>query len=101
MKGTEKQIKWAEDIIRETREANKQHVEFYTAKVAENDRIMVDDHKKCLHIWEAISAEFERTVSGIDSAAVVIDNRKLLSADRMQWYFNELSLGHLKGFPGM
>ena len=101
MKGTEKQIKWAEDIIRKTREANKRHIDFYTAKVAENDRFMADDNKKCLRIWTAISAEFERTISQIESAAVVIENRRFLSEDRMQWYFGELSLGHLKGFPGV
>ena len=101
MKGTEKQIKWAEDIIRKTREANKQHVDFWTEKVAENDRFMAGDNEKCLRIWTAISAEFERTISRIDSAAVVIDNRRVLSEDRLQWYFDELSLGHLKGFPGV
>lgn len=99
MKGTEKQIKWAEDIISETRESLSAHIAYCREKAAGTE--IPDFWQRDAHIWEAISAEYERTISQIDSAAVVIDNRKLLDSARMQWYFNEISTGHLPGFPGV
>lgn len=100
MKGSEKQVRWAEDIIRNTREALKGHMD-WAKKEAEAHPNMANEWNKSLHIWQAISAEFERTIAPIDSASVIIENRDCLSARRMQYYFDEIRMGYMRNFPGV
>lgn len=77
MKGTEKQIKWAEDIKRQAyatldrADAQRGSDRFYT--------IDTDLNYLSPEATEALRAEFDRGFALIDSAAVIIDKREKFS----------------------
>lgn len=83
MKGSEKQVKWAEDIIegaRKTIEANiRLHMEnaekFPTAAKTYNDR--ADQ-------WKRIGAQVEAAVAKCDDAALIINKRSMFSFEGLR-----------------
>lgn len=78
MKGTEKQIKWAEDIIREARETIKRNIEIKKAEEEKNNvpgffAIEIDCFEEC-------GKSLEQMLSGINEASKIIDMRYQLSS---------------------
>lgn len=82
MKGTAKQVKWAEDIIRDSRATIALNIKRSAENGFDND----------VKVWEKVSEQYEATIAQIDDAAVVIDRRELLNSSRVIWCFNRLNM---------
>ena len=74
LKGTEKQIKWAEDIIREARETIKKNI----ANIDKVDTIGIRAIERQCYV--DCEASLEKMLSQIDDAATIIDMRNKLSS---------------------
>lgn len=85
MKGTEKQIKWAEDIITSAQETIRRNIERNA-----ND-------EKELRIWKWMEAEYAKAMEQVgDNAALIINNRKALDSDRVIYLTNQARMGFIK-----
>jgi len=89
MEGTEKQVKWAEDIInaaQATIEAN--------IKRNEGDDPMNANERK---IWEWVKGEYDKAMQMVGGdAKLIIDNRKSLDADAMIRLAGRVRCGYIK-----
>nr|DAF09711.1 MAG TPA: hypothetical protein [Caudoviricetes sp.] len=74
LKGTEKQIKWAEDIIREARETIKNNI----ANIDKIDTIGIRAIERQCYV--ECGESLEQMLSQIDDAATIIDMRDKLSS---------------------
>ena len=78
LKGTEKQVAWAEDIIREARETISRNIEF---KKQEEERNNVPGFFALeIEAFEKCGESLETMLAGIDSASKIIDMRSKLSS---------------------
>ena len=85
MKGTEKQIKWAEDIITSAQETIRRNIERNA-----ND-------EKELRIWKWMEAEYAKAMEQVgDNAALIINNRKALDSDRVIYLTNQARMGFIE-----
>ena len=76
MKGTEKQIAWAEDIIDSARRTIDGNVELVEKRIAEYGDLFAAD----LSAWRIMRGFVNNFVATIDSAAQVIDKRHILAS---------------------
>lgn len=74
MKGTEKQIKWAEDIIRGARETLDRNIELIDKN---GTAVLLKDRRQCL---VDCKESLEKMLAGIDDAAKIINMRERLSS---------------------
>lgn len=93
LKGTEKQIKWAEDIIREARETIKNNIENikalqqeYSEKFDEEMKAFRQDE---VEAYELCGKQMEAMLENIDSAAKIIDMREKLSSRNINKMVND------------
>ena len=85
MKGTEKQIKWAESIVNDAKETIRRNIE---RSANEQDE---------LKIWKWIEVQYNKTMEQVgDNAALIIDNRKALDSARMVYLSDQVRLGYIK-----
>lgn len=77
LKGSEKQIAWAEDIIREARETVKNNIAFIK-NLQEKHGLKVRQYE--LEAYELCGKQMEEMLVNIDSAAKIIDMRDQLSS---------------------
>lgn len=77
LKGSEKQIAWAEDIIREARETVKNNIAFIK-NLQEKHGLKVRQDE--LEAYELCGKQMEEMLANIDSAAKIIDMRDQLSS---------------------
>lgn len=89
MKGTEKQIKWAEEIIKEARGTININIVKKQAELARVGHVssLEDDIK----IWQKIQVAYEKLISDIDDAAIIIEKKDYLNGSGMVAKFDELS----------
>jgi len=85
MKGTEKQVKWAEDIINGAKETIRHNIERSANEPEE------------LKIWKWIEVQYNKTMEQVgDNAAMIINNRKALDSDRMVYLSDQVRCGFIK-----
>ena len=97
LKGTEKQVAWAEDIIREARETISRNIENiknlqaeYTEKYGEEFKNFRQDE---VEAFEKCGESLEAMLAGIDSASKIIDMRSKLSSGNilhMVWEYKNV-----------
>ena len=83
MKGTEKQIKWAEDIIAGARrniENNIKLQEEYAQQFPTAAKMYMDMADQ----WRRLSAQVEAAIAKCDDAAIIINKRSLFSFDSLR-----------------
>ena len=88
MKGSEKQIKWAESIISEARETFVRNIARQEAQLNGPAAALA---QRTLDIWMRLRDYYEASVANIDSAAFVIDNRTALDSSRVIYQFNQIN----------
>ncbi len=85
MKGTEKQIAWAQDIITNAQETIRRNIERNADDAAE------------LKIWKWMEAEYAKAMEQVgDNASLIINNRKALDSDRVIYLTNQARNGYIK-----
>ena len=72
MKGTEKQIKWAEDIKLNALNACDRNIEVAMSRYEETG---LDMYKTQATLYKIAKAAFEKAFSGIDDASTIIDKQ--------------------------
>lgn len=90
LKGTERQIKLAEEIIVDSKATIEINIKTTQERLGKFGKIdtLVDN----LQIWEKIKTDYEKAVAKIDDAAFIIQKKSYLDADAVIAKFNELSL---------
>ena len=89
MKGTEKQIKWAEDIIN----AAQATIDANIKRNEGDDPMNVNERK----IWEWVKGEYDKAMQMVGGdAKLIIDNRKRLDADAMIHLAGRVRCGYIK-----
>lgn len=78
LKGTEKQVAWAEDIIREARETIKRNIEIEKAEEEKNN--VPGFFAIEIACFEECGKSLEQMLSGINEASKIIDMRYRLSS---------------------
>ena len=83
LKGSEKQIKWAEDILATAKRTVEVRVDFYSKKLdsAVEGYDDIVGFQIGLRVSEKIKKQLEKAIEPFETAAQVIDRRKFLSSD--------------------
>lgn len=89
MKGTEKQIKWAEEIIEEARGTININIDKIQKELARVGHVSTLEDN--LEIWEKMQVAYEKLISGIDDAAIIIGKKDELNGHGMVVEFDRLS----------
>ena len=82
MKGTEKQIAFANNIIQESRNTIAANIARFTELGLERD----------VKIWNMVSEQYETAISKIDNAAFVIDHRTSLGSNGVMSAYNQINI---------
>lgn len=82
MKGTEKQITWANDIIQESRNTIAANIARFTELGLERD----------VKIWNMVSEQYETAISKIDNAAFIIEHRSSLNSSSVMNAYNQINI---------
>ena len=78
MKGSEKQIKWAEDIIADARKIIADNIHLNQNREAE---FGAGIYSRRAEQWEKVSAQIEAAIAKCDDAAIIINKRNMFSYD--------------------
>ena len=81
MKGTEKQVKWAEDIIAGARDILAQMISQNEERAAELGAAM---YAARAEQWKKLSAQVEAAIEKCDDAAIIINKRNMFSFDGLR-----------------
>lgn len=88
MKGTEKQIKWAQDIKDKFFRTIDLNISFYQEQLDKHPEVI--EYQDDIDIFVNIKEDMEKALSHVDDAAKIIEMREMLSADRILFVFNEI-----------
>ena len=80
MKGSEKQIKWAEDILANGKATITRNIELDKERLAKYGDIMFAES---IEIWEQIEAEYDKIIANVTDASEIIAKRHRLSPDAL------------------
>lgn len=89
MKGTEKQIKWAEEIVEEGRATIRINIEKIQKELARVGHVSTLEDN--LEIWEKMQIAHEKLIAKLDDAAIIIEKKDYLNGHGMVAKFDELS----------
>lgn len=87
MKGSEKQIKWAEDIIAGARKIIADNIQINQNREAEYG---VGIYSRRAEQWEKLSTQIEEAVAKCDDAAIIINKRNMFSYDGLIKWVNRM-----------
>lgn len=82
MKGTEKQIAFANNIIQESRNTIAANIARFTELGLERD----------VKIWNMVSEQYETAISKIDNAASIIEHRSSLNSSSIMNAYNQINI---------
>lgn len=89
MKGTEKQIKWAEDIIRDARETIRRNIELIKALQEKHGYDVRQDE---LEAYEKCSESLEKVFASTEEAGAIIEMRNRISGRAINEMVNRYCL---------
>lgn len=81
MKGTEKQVKWAEDIIEGARRTIAANIKLNREREAQFGAVIYTARAEQ---WEKLSAQVEAAVAKCDDAAIIINKRSMFGDDGLR-----------------
>lgn len=87
MKGTEKQIKWAEDIIAGARDILAQMISQNEERAAAFGAAM---YAARAEQWKKLSAQVEAAIAKCDDAAIIINKRSMFGVDGLRKWANRM-----------
>ena len=96
LKGSEKQKKWANDIINSVRNSVDNMIESRVKKIndlyekgGDHEIYAKEEIEPEKELWEDVSEQLESTLKKIDSAVQIIENRNLFKIERFESYVNK------------
>ena len=90
LKGTEKQIAWAESIREESINTCDKNIELAKERIEKYPGVA--SYERDLKAYEEIKSQVVSVFDKIEDAAYIIDNRKSLDSNRIVYLANQLIL---------
>lgn len=87
MKGSEKEVKWAEEIVAEGKATIARNIELNRKYLEQYGDNMYED---CVMIWEQIGAEYDKIIESVTDASAIIAKRNQLNSRALCYHFNQM-----------